>query len=214
MTRTIEKVTAFVTRTTPSGYELLLFEHPNAGTQLPAGTVNQGETPAQAATREVLEETGLRDVRISQYLGSDLVKLREDQRIVIEHTRVHARPDLTSFDWAFIRPGITVTLHRVDSGFTQIEYKEFNQLPDPQYVSMSIKGWVPDKVLSNMCRRHFYHLEFTGKSEDRWQNFADNHTFKLFWTSLAAPPEIIGPQDEWLVYLEKLFNPNQDYKVP
>jgi 8-oxo-dGTP pyrophosphatase MutT (NUDIX family) len=202
MTKTIEKVTSFLTRTTPTRSELLLFEHPNAGIQIPAGTVNPGETPAQAATREVLEETGLKDVTISQYLGTDLVKLRKDQRIVAEHTRVYARPDLTSFDWAFIRPGITVELHRVDSGFTQIEYKEFNHWLDPQYVSMSIKGWVPDKMLTNMYRRHFYHLEFTGKSEDRWQNFADNHTFGLFWASLDALPEIISPQDEWLVYLK------------
>ena len=38
-----EKVTAFVTQEAPQGVELLLFEHPHAGIQLPAGTVELGE---------------------------------------------------------------------------------------------------------------------------------------------------------------------------
>ncbi len=39
MPQIIEKLTAFVTRPTSNGYELLLFEHPTAGIQIPAGTV-------------------------------------------------------------------------------------------------------------------------------------------------------------------------------
>ena len=35
----LEKVTAFVTRPGSSGVALRLFRHPNAGLQLPAGTV-------------------------------------------------------------------------------------------------------------------------------------------------------------------------------
>jgi 8-oxo-dGTP pyrophosphatase MutT (NUDIX family) len=53
MVNTIEKVTAFVTREVESGHELLLFEHPNAGIQIPAGTVNPEETPEEAGRREV-----------------------------------------------------------------------------------------------------------------------------------------------------------------
>ena len=210
MTRIIEKVTAFVTRTTVVGLELLLFEHPNAGIQISARTLNHGETPEEAALREVVEETGLMDATISQYLGANVEKLPKDQRVIAEHTKVYAQPDLTSFDWAYIRPGITVSVHRKVTGFTQIKYKEFNRVPDPQYVSMSIKGWVPDKVLAHIRLRHFYHLEFFGKSEDRWQKVADNHTFTLFWASLDALREIISPQDEWLVFLKKKFNLNQD----
>ena len=33
----IEKVTAFITRTTTQGTDLLLFAHPHAGIQIPAG---------------------------------------------------------------------------------------------------------------------------------------------------------------------------------
>ncbi len=39
----IDKVAAFVTRTTASGIEVLLLRHPFAGNQLPAGTVEENE---------------------------------------------------------------------------------------------------------------------------------------------------------------------------
>ncbi|QDV18203.1 RNA pyrophosphohydrolase [Gimesia panareensis] len=41
---------------------LLVFDHvgvPEAGTQIPGGTIEAGENPAQAALREAREETGL-----------------------------------------------------------------------------------------------------------------------------------------------------------
>jgi 8-oxo-dGTP pyrophosphatase MutT (NUDIX family) len=201
MSKRIEKVTAFVTRNTGNELELLLFEHPNAGIQIPAGTVNPGETPEEAAVREVAEETGLTNVIISQYLGADEEILPDDQRVIAEYTKVYARPDLTSFDWAYIRPGITVTLERKLSCFSQIVYQEFDRVPNPQYVTMSIKGWVPDDVLADTRKRHFFHLLLTGQSKDRWTVYADNHRFPPYWAPLNALPDIIPPQDEWLVYL-------------
>lgn len=57
-----EKVVCFVTRQSPRGPELLVFDHVpdgGAGVQVVAGGVEPGETPAQAATRELQEESGL-----------------------------------------------------------------------------------------------------------------------------------------------------------
>lgn len=54
-----EKVLVYVTR----GEDLLVLEHtadfPDAGSQVPAGGVDPGESPEAATTRELFEETGL-----------------------------------------------------------------------------------------------------------------------------------------------------------
>jgi 8-oxo-dGTP pyrophosphatase MutT (NUDIX family) len=70
MANTVKKVVAYITR----GDELLVFTHrdiPEAGVQVPAGTVEMDETPGAAVLREVHEETGLplTAVRIAAYLG-------------------------------------------------------------------------------------------------------------------------------------------------
>ncbi|MCD4502367.1 NUDIX hydrolase [Chromobacterium vaccinii] len=48
---------------------LLWFRHPLAGCQLVKGTVEPGETSAQAALRELAEEAGIGDARIAVDLG-------------------------------------------------------------------------------------------------------------------------------------------------
>jgi ADP-ribose pyrophosphatase YjhB (NUDIX family) len=65
----IEKVTAFITHESTNGRDLLLFKHPNAGVQIPAGTVEDGETPKEAILREIAEEPGLKSLSVGQYLG-------------------------------------------------------------------------------------------------------------------------------------------------
>lgn len=48
---------------------ILLFRHPQAGVQLVKGTIEQGETPARAALRELAEESGLSTAEIVDDLG-------------------------------------------------------------------------------------------------------------------------------------------------
>jgi phosphinothricin acetyltransferase len=58
----IDKVVCYVTRGRGEGMELLTFtkpDDPSAGTQVPAGTVDAGEAFADAAVRELAEESGL-----------------------------------------------------------------------------------------------------------------------------------------------------------
>jgi 8-oxo-dGTP diphosphatase len=69
----VRKVIAYITRDSDaSGRELLVFEHrdyPDAGVQVPAGTVKPGELPEVAVMREVAEETGIADCRLLAKLG-------------------------------------------------------------------------------------------------------------------------------------------------
>jgi 8-oxo-dGTP pyrophosphatase MutT (NUDIX family) len=56
------RATSYVTRTTSNGLQLLVFDYPSqpeAGMHLPGGGAEPGERLDAAATREVIEETGI-----------------------------------------------------------------------------------------------------------------------------------------------------------
>lgn len=194
----IEKVTAFVVRQTGSGRELLLFHHPSAGVQLPAGTVEPGESPLAAVLREVAEETGLPAAGPVQYLGATDQLCPEDEAWVGRGTKVLSRPEATSSDWAYLRRGIKVAVLRQAAGFSQIHYQEHDNLSAPQYLSFAITGWVPDNTLTHSLKRHFFLLEHNTPTPQRWPITADNHTFTLFWAALSHLPPLISPQDQWV----------------
>jgi 8-oxo-dGTP pyrophosphatase MutT (NUDIX family) len=200
----IEKVTTFIMRSTDHGVDLLLFEHPFAGIQIPAGTVEQGETPEQAAQREAHEESGLTALVQREYLGYTEDHFNGNHRLIFESTKAYARADATSFDWTHFRKGLPVTLTgRHANGYSQVSYEEWDRWPDPQYVTYAIMGWVPDETLCSIVRRHFFRLESQVPTEERWVVETDNHRFNLFWAPLAHLPAIVHPQDAWLEFLWK-----------
>lgn len=70
----IVKVVAYITK----GEWLLVFRHvnnPEAGIQVPAGTVEPGESLEEAVFREAGEETGLGHLELKAYLGAERVDL-------------------------------------------------------------------------------------------------------------------------------------------
>ncbi|WP_318653947.1 NUDIX domain-containing protein [Pseudomonas sp. Y24-6] len=52
------------------GAHILLFRHPIAGVQLVKGTIEKDETPAQAALRELSEESGIAAASVVSDMGS------------------------------------------------------------------------------------------------------------------------------------------------
>jgi 8-oxo-dGTP pyrophosphatase MutT (NUDIX family) len=67
-----QKVLAYLIRSGPTGPELLVFDHvdfPEAGTQVPAGTLEPGEDPAEGVLRELFEEAGV-SAQIVRHLGT------------------------------------------------------------------------------------------------------------------------------------------------
>lgn len=192
----IHKVTVFITR----GDHLLILAHPHAGNQLPAGTVERGESPEAAAVREAFEEAGLTIPTTPIHLGTQETILPVDAAIILSPATMYARPDVGSFDWTVIRSGVRVQILRREAGFTQISYVEHDQLPDPNYITMQITGWVRDAHLASVMQRHFYQLPFDGVTKPSWTVQSDHHTFTLFWAQRNDLPPLISPQDQWLMY--------------
>lgn len=204
MDQFIEKITAFITRRTNQKLELLLFNHPNAGIQIPAGTVENGENIEDALIREVIEETGLANIIIKKYIGFKENRMSQNQFLMLKKSKVYSRPDPTSFDWAELRKGTTVAVKRREDEYTQIMYREYDRYPNPQYVTYQITGWVPSNILTNKTRRHFFHLEIKDVVVNEWEMSADHHIFRLFWAPLTNLPEIVTPQQQWLDHVEKI----------
>ena len=68
-----DRVLAYVTRERDGRRELLVFDHrdyPDAGTQVPAGRLEQDEDVEAALLRELAEEAGLSDAVIVRKLGA------------------------------------------------------------------------------------------------------------------------------------------------
>lgn len=67
-----DKALAYVIRSTPAGPRVLVFDHegePGAGTQVPAGTVDAGETAEEACRRELQEEAGIAAPGPARFVG-------------------------------------------------------------------------------------------------------------------------------------------------
>jgi len=194
----IEKVVAFVTRDLAVNCELLLFKHPTAGIQLPAGTVEVGEGLETAVLRETAEETGLTAVTIHRYLGWADDPLPPHGVWVDRDTAVYAKPDPASRHWATLPRRQYVTRLAAENGFVQVSYVDTDGSREPRYAPYQITGWVLQDALTRTRRRHFYHLTFAGDTPERWQVQTDGHAFTLFWSLLNTLPPLIPPQDTWL----------------
>jgi 8-oxo-dGTP pyrophosphatase MutT (NUDIX family) len=197
----LEKVTVFVTRGPASRRELLLFEHPNAGIQIPAGTVDLDEEPIDAALREAIEETGIGILCSPCLLAEHDEPTAEGFCCVLEDTDVYTRPDTTSASWARLTRGITVLVERQSGELVQVTYRELDELSSASAVSYQITGWVPRQVLTEQRRRSFYRIEWTETTPDEWTVDGDVANCRLFWSPIDSLPSIVAPQDSWLPIL-------------
>lgn len=209
----VEKVTAFVTRPARHGVDLLLFEHPHAGVQIPAGTCDPAkggagdETPEQAVLREVLEETGLGGLVVRALIGWRDELPPGTTHVVARRATLYSRPDPASFDWASLRRGIGVRLLRQSQGFAQVTYEEGDRYPDPRYISYLLTGWLEEDALARACRRYFFHLEapatltVLANAPEPVPMRTDGHIFRPFWARFDHLPEIVAPQRAWLDFV-------------
>jgi 8-oxo-dGTP pyrophosphatase MutT (NUDIX family) len=199
--RTVGKVTAFITRLRNEATELLVFRHPYAGVQVPAGTIELGESVEEALWREVQEETGLRDVQLIRHLRTELYTTPADQRIIVRGTKIFDAPAFDASGTGYhLKRGLWVRyLGPAEGNFAHIAYEELDNESDPPASRIYESGYVRTSVLGTGTERHHFHLTTPAETPETWPVSTDNHTFQLYWTPLIPRPRLIGQQDDWLV---------------
>jgi len=198
--QTIPKITAFVTREKRSiaEFEILVFQHPDAGTQFPAGTVELGETFEVAALREVAEETGLTDTRLVNHLGTVITELDAVKAIVTE-TCLRKGPSCESESLATLPRGYWCHILTVQGDFSEVRYEELNFNTSPPGVVVRFTGWVRSEFFADRMARGFFHIHAGGSSPERWIQRAESRfDFECFWIPLVPKPVIDSPQQEWI----------------
>ncbi len=86
---------------------LLVFDHadaPEAGTQVPGGTVQHGEAVERAALRELAEETGVVEARVLGLIGPYLERM-PDGGMVIRHVAAVSLGALKDDAWRHVVTG-------------------------------------------------------------------------------------------------------------
>jgi len=192
----VGKVTAFITREANEVRQLLVFRHPDAGIQLPAGTIEVGETPEAAVLREVREETGLTAVEIVAHLETLDQVLEGGDCVLTEYYALEVEPGDGGRIVGRYTRGTPLRLIEVDHDYAHVWHvfriKDGVSVPHPSYT-----GWLPSRYLTDRVRRHFFHLKLTAPTPDRWSIEADRHTFELYWAALDTV-ELVAPQQSWL----------------
>lgn len=196
-----QKVTTFVLRDAPDGTELLTFLHPSAGRQIPAGSVEPDEEPQAAAMREVLEETGVSDLRGLTQIGQMDEDLGE-QAVALHDT---ALMDGSGARIDSIQRGHRVAVEAVEDSRLRVTRLVYDFNLDPPKQLLQPVGWAMRDQFARRISRRFYVATATNTDVDRWQQSADGHVFTVEWCALSPELTLIDGQQEWLItYFDKL----------
>ncbi|HLZ59462.1 MAG TPA: NUDIX domain-containing protein [Ktedonosporobacter sp.] len=199
---TIEKVSAFITRPTTTGTELLVFHHAHSGVQIPAGTVEIGEPPEQTALREIYEEAGLQSVRLVCKLATQVQDLSHGESVLLQTTPYFSQPSSGASDpVGEFRRAHWVDRKQVSGDWSQVAEESWDVDAEPAVLLKSATGWIPSYLLATHLVRHFYHAELLEEAPDRWEqdNVEGRYLFRLYWVPLSPRPRLVVGQDEWLV---------------
>ena len=180
----LNKVTALITRVADGHPEFLLFRHPTAGIQIPAGTVEPGEAADDAVIREAIEETDLYRFTPPTLLDVQEETLASGQYCVCQSTPLLHGPFEEATTWGQIPRGVVVKQQHREESMVQVSYEE-RDLNTGRLMASHI-GWVKSSALGSRRRRSFYHLALRESARDTWFVQTDGHRFELFWADPRA----------------------------
>jgi diadenosine hexaphosphate hydrolase (ATP-forming) len=69
--------------------EILLLQDSKSRWTIPKGHIEEGESPRQAAEREIREETGLKEMKVSNWLGKINFRYRRANSLVLMTTEIY-----------------------------------------------------------------------------------------------------------------------------
>lgn len=162
-----------------------LLRHPKTGWQLVGGSAEKGETPLQAARRELVEETGL-DVDERQF--SFVCESSENKPVLAADVPT---------DRILLRRGFPVTIVSQSVDRYRVRYTEYIG----QEVDFQIEVDITFAELAATTTRHFYRAELDPPAEMSWQHKADGHIFRIEFFSKSQLPDLPSPFDSYLANL-------------
>ena len=195
----IKMVTAFITRGATEEADLLLFEHPDACIQLPAGTVEVTERPEEAVFREAAEETGLTGLRMIKLLGRQSYSLVDGDMAILRLTKLFDQPayDSSSGGLALTR-GSSVRVKGKVGEFSLVHGDALDLKANEAERINHVEGYVRTSLLTNQMERYFYHLQSHDSHYDQWDVSVDGLVLRCFWTPLRSNVKLNQWQQPWL----------------
>ena len=209
----LEKVVALITRQRNGQTELLVFDHPTAGTQIPAGTVEAEEPITTAVVREAFEETGCHADIVRQLAPPTFDPLTPKRCIALSRFQPRQTPSPSGLparpDWYASRglPFEIVDYSSTESPFVYAVRREYDHNQTPSKLIDERYGWIPRQQLTRRQRRHYFLMHLSNRpSTETWTHIGDHGVpWRLYWTPLTPRPVLIHPQNNWLDYVIDCF---------
>jgi 8-oxo-dGTP pyrophosphatase MutT (NUDIX family) len=195
----VDKVAAFITRDQSELDQLLVFEHPMGDIQLPAGTVELGESIEDAVIREVHEETGIDHAKIIAKLRSFARTLPEHDKIVTRMSKIFSEPafDSSSEGYGLTR-GTPVEVVAEIGPFVEIVTDPLDFSHSPPERVYRVRGYIRKSLLASKIRRHLFHLKVGEIMPDSWTIFSDGLNFQLTWVPIGSKTGLNPRHNQWL----------------
>jgi 8-oxo-dGTP pyrophosphatase MutT (NUDIX family) len=197
---TQRKVTCFVTRGDGDAAELCVFWHELSGVQVPAGTVEDGETFEEGARREAREETALEGLQLAACLGSRMSELNETWSVLRREVALRVHPDASTpvTQWTLAR-NLNISVVDRQDGFARVVFAERDLEDERGLVLARFEGWVAEADLFARQERRFYHFRAPAGSPDSWQTIENGaYELHLYWVPLRPKPGLLRACQEWL----------------